>query len=441
MNLRVSILFLFFAGIGQINAQTDPEYSFSLAEAQEYALKNNSTILTSQIDLEIAKKKIWETTAIGLPQANGTLAFSHSLTEPKIAELFSGFGGDTSATNGPEFDFKNSTAVDIMVTQLIFNGAYIVGLQTTKTFKALSEYALDKSENDLIEMVTNNYFMVLILRENKMLLDSTLLNSEKVLMEMKANFKAGFIEETDIDQMEITLSRIRNIVKSLERQSLIAEKLLKFSIGMDINANISLTESLDSYIESPDFLNPVTTEFNIDNFPDFKVLKSQEKLMQLNLKLQKSNVLPAVSAFYAYHKQLNDNYVDFQPENMVGIQVTVPLFASGQNYMKIRQAKLNFEKTKLDVQTAADGMHIEFEQARFNYLDALNKCVTEKTNIETTKKIFDRDLIKYKEGFIGSMELTLSQNQYLQAQSAYFTAVGELVAAKSKIDKMTSNKN
>lgn len=444
MNLKIFTFIAIAQCAVNLYAQTDSVYSFSLKEAQEYAFEHNSKVKSSLFDLEIAKKKIWETTAIGLPQANASLAYSYSITEPKIADLFSGMFGppsDTIDAEIPEFDFKSSTALDITFSQLIFNGAYIVGLQTTKTFKALSEFSIDKSVNDLKEQVTNNYFLVLTLRESKVIVDSTLINTEKLVEEMKKNYEVGFIEETDVEQFGITLNRLRNASANLGRQADIIERLLKFTIGIDLDAKILLTESLNDYIESPGFLAPLISEFVIENYPDFQILLTQEKLMKLNLKLQKSNVLPSVAAFYAYHKQLNNNYIDFQPESMIGIQVSMPLFTSGQNYTKIRQAKLSLEKTRLDVQMAADGLQLEFEQARADYFAALDKYHAENSNIETSKKIYERDLIKYKEGMIGSMDLTLAQNQYLQTLSDYYKAIGDLVAAKSKIEKMTIKMN
>jgi outer membrane protein TolC len=444
MNLRIFILLAVTFNIANIFGQTDSVYSFSLKEAREYALKNNLNLRSSQIDLELAKRKIWETTAIGLPQAKGSIAYSYSITEPKISELFKGMFGspyDTVAAEMPEFDFKSSTSLDITVSQLIFNGAYIVGLQTSKTFKALSEFSIEKSVNDLTEQVTNNYFLVLTLRENKDIVDSTLINTEKLFAELKQNYEVGFVEETDVDQIGITLNRIRNLANNLDRQTGIAEKLLKFTLGIDLVADILLTESLEDYIESPGFLTPLSTEFIVEDYPDYQVLQTQEKLMKLNLRLQKSNVLPTVSAFYAYHKQLNENYVDFQPENMVGIQVSMPLFTSGQNYMKIRQAKLSLYQTSLNVRTAAEGFQLAFEQARSDYLAALDRYYAENDNIRTAGKIYERAVIKYKEGIIGSMELTQTQNQYLQAQSDFYTAIGDLVAAKSKMEKMTGEIN
>ena len=78
MKKRSTVLLgLLFAGLMQIQAQTDStktaksSQAFTLEEAQKFALANSPVLKNSNLDLEIAKKKIWETTAIGLPQVNG----------------------------------------------------------------------------------------------------------------------------------------------------------------------------------------------------------------------------------------------------------------------------------------------------------------------------------------------------------------------------------
>ena len=51
-------------------------------------------------------------------------------------------------------------------------------------------------------------------------------------------------------------------------------------------------------------------------------------------------------------------------------------------------------------------------------------------------KIYNKSVIKFKEGIIGSLELTMAQNQFLQAQSSYYTSIIELTTAKSKLEKL-----
>jgi outer membrane protein TolC len=70
---------------------------------------------------------------------------------------------------------------------------------------------------------------------------------------------------------------------------------------------------------------------------------------------------------------------------------------------------------------------------------AYEKYLNEKKNIELTNRIYDKTLIKYKEGLSSSLDLTNAQNQYLTAQSNYYTAIYALITAKNKLDKLNNN--
>ena len=53
--------------------------SFSLKEAQEYAIEHNLNIQNAKLDVEHAEKVIWENTAMGLPQLNSSLNYNNNL--------------------------------------------------------------------------------------------------------------------------------------------------------------------------------------------------------------------------------------------------------------------------------------------------------------------------------------------------------------------------
>ena len=56
----------------------------SLAEAQTYALQYNRSVQSAKIDVESAKKKVWETTAIGLPQVSLSANYQHQFVIPEL---------------------------------------------------------------------------------------------------------------------------------------------------------------------------------------------------------------------------------------------------------------------------------------------------------------------------------------------------------------------
>ena len=58
------------------------QQSFTLQQAIDQAIANNVQSKNARLDIEIAKKKIWETTAIGLPNINGDVTYQNFLDIP-----------------------------------------------------------------------------------------------------------------------------------------------------------------------------------------------------------------------------------------------------------------------------------------------------------------------------------------------------------------------
>ena len=54
---------------------------------------------------------------------------------------------------------KNNTTFDLTLSQLIFSGEYLVGLQAVKVVKQVSEKALVKTEDQTKESVAGTYYL------------------------------------------------------------------------------------------------------------------------------------------------------------------------------------------------------------------------------------------------------------------------------------------
>ncbi len=463
---RIIFFALFFFAFGMLFAQQtkkDSILSFTLKSAQDYALQNSPVIKNANLDLESAKKKIFETTAIGLPQVNSKFAYSYQISIPDMEKQFSGltqlggwmYGVDSylAATSGnhnfghiaaPDPNQKTITdnqlrwglTYDITATQLIFSGSYIVALQTSKIYKQFSELGITKSMNDVSEQVSNAYYLVLIAQENKNILDSTYFNTSKILDYVTSMNAQGLIEETDVDQMQLTVSTLKNALDMLERQVEVAKNLLKFQMGIELTQNIALADNLSTMLIPSDLAVLELKEFNVENNSDFKLMETQEKLSGLNLKFQKSSFLPDIAAFYTHEENFNKNSFSFTPPNMIGLSMNIPIFGSGSKISKIQQAKIALEKAKNSKEQVSLGLQTSFLNAKSLFITALNTYTTKKQNVQLAEKIYNKSLVKYKEGIIGSLELTLAQNQYLQAQSDYYTSIIDLSSSKSKFEKI-----
>lgn len=447
---KEAILLTFFSLLVNLlfaqQTQKDSVQSYSLKQAQDYALQNSPLVKNANLDLESAKKKIWETTAIGLPQVNSKLAYSYQLTIPStitefVSSMIPGFSSfpepvQTHLMDSLIKDMRWGLTYDITVSQLLFSGSYIVGLQTAKVYKELSEDGIVKSQYDVTEQVTNAYYLVLIAQENKNILDTTYANTAKILDYIKSTNAQGLIEETDVDQMQLTVSTLKNAADMITRQLEVAKNLLKFQMGIELSNTLILTDDLNSLLASSDLTGLSVKEFKVESNVDYNLMETQEKLSALYLKLQKSTLLPDVVAFYQHEENFNKNSFSFTPPNLIGISMNIPIFGSGMKIAKIQQAKIAVEKAKNSKELVSLGLQTTFSSAQSTFITDVNTYLTKKQNVILAQKIYNKNVIKYKEGIIGSLELTLAQNQYLQAQTEYYTSIIELSTAKSKLEKL-----
>ena len=435
----------------------------SVSDAQLYALEYNRSVQASKIDVEVAKKVILETTAIGLPQFSIKADYQHIFEVPEISFPVAGFSQDSLILQrGPYENFnqskslgdlyyyeyttpgiplgtKNNTTFNFTLSQLIFSGEYIVGLQAARIFKEVSEKASIKSELTTKESVATSYYLVLVLDENLRVLDESLILLNRTFNDIEAMNKQGFVEDTDVDQMKLNQSNLQNMVSSLQSQKEVALKLLKFQLGIDFSRQIVLTENLEGIVMKGNFQYLLKDEFNVESNIDFKMMETQVDLMSASVRREKSKYLPTISGFYQHQEMTNAPAFNFMPKDLIGLSMNLPIVTSGQRIAKVSQAKLMLEKTVLSKQDAEQGLIMEFETAKNEYQTAFLNYTNYKESMVLSEKIYNKNIIKYKAGVGTSLELTQSQNQYLTSESNYYNSLISLLKAKAKIDRIVAN--
>ncbi|MFT5823867.1 MAG: outer membrane protein, partial [Crocinitomix sp.] len=159
-NLAFGFLTVFTVSSAMAQTQT----SFSLSEAEAYGVNNNEQVKNALLDIESAKKKVWETTAIGLPQISAEGQFQQLLDIPVQvvdASLF-----NPMAEPGDVLEFRAGqefgTSLTFNASQLIFDGSYVVGLQFSKFFQKMSATAADNTKQEVKAMVREAYYNVLV---------------------------------------------------------------------------------------------------------------------------------------------------------------------------------------------------------------------------------------------------------------------------------------
>jgi outer membrane protein TolC len=258
----------------------------------------------------------------------------------------------------------------------------------------------------------------------------------KTYDEMVKMNKEGFNEETDVDQMKITLSNLQTRINTLNSQRDLSVKLLKYQLGIDFAQEIVLTDSLRGIIDQGNVQYLADHQFDINNSIDYQIIQNQEKVSELMLRRQKSKLLPVISGFYRHQEQTNQPAFNFVVKDIAGVSLSLPIVTSGQRMATIGQAKLDLEKSRINTENVSKSLVMEYEAAMSDYQTAYNNYSTNLESMDLSRKIYNRTIIKYREGVSSSFELSQNQAQFLTTETQYYTSVLALLNAKAKLDRI-----
>jgi outer membrane protein TolC len=444
--------------------QAQETVKLSRQEALKMALQNNTNILNSDLDLKMAQKKIWETTASGLPHVDVKGSYQHIFKVPTLS-----FGGTELSTQRRPFDqatqtgtvgngiqvggdsifmnmiqgaeiplgTKNSTTFDFTVSQLIFSGSYIVGLQASKVYFGLSKQNAEKTRLDVVEAVINTYNMIKLGEESQVILTQNLENIDKTLYEVSEMYKQGFLEKTDVDQLELTGNTIKNALNEIESNLDLGYRLLKIQIGMEDSVRMELSDPLESGESlTTSSLELINEPFSLDRNVEYQLIQTSEKASSLELKLAKSGYLPTISGFYNHSEKINAPAFDFAPRDLIGISLSLPIFSSGERMAQVSQKRFSLEKAQNTRKFVSSSLLMQASQYQNDVKLKLARYQNQKKSMELSNDIYQRTLEKYKQGMASSMDLMTTQNQYLTNLTNYYQSIFDLQSSKSKLEKL-----
>jgi outer membrane protein TolC len=432
MRKVVLIVAFLLAGMATLYAFPPGDMQLTLKQAQDYALEYNKNVKNAKLDVDAAQKKVWESIASGLPQIDAKADYSNYLG----ASMTIQFDPKQPPTKIP---FKTTANVSMTVSQLLFSGSYLVGLQTAKIYKSLSENNYEKSQQDIKEQVANSYYLILVSEETRDILKKNLKNLRSTLAKTKQMEKVGMAESTDVDQLSVSVSTLENGVRSADRQVEMAYNMLRFELGIPGDQEIHLTETIETIIERVNFATLIDKSMSIDNNLDYKMMETQEQLSEKQVALEKSAYLPTLSSFYSRTEKIKKASFDASPKNVIGLNLSIPIFSSGLRKAKVSEANISLEQTQNQKDLLEEQLKLQEKQLRFNLRNALDKYSSQKENVKVALRVNRNFDLKYEQGVASSLERLQANDNYLQAENNYVGATLELLQAYVAWEKLLNN--
>ncbi|RXR35368.1 TolC family protein [Flavobacterium piscinae] len=441
-------LFLLFACLGMQAQETKKSYSFSLQQAIEHALQYNYAAKNSGLDIEAAKKKKWETTATGLPQINAGLDYQNNfvIQQSVIPGAFIPDSEEEFVT--VPFGTKHSMVARSTLSQLIFDGSYIVALQASKTYLQYFESSKKKTDLEVREMIINSYGNVLLAEENISILEKNKATLEKTLFDTEQTFKNGLIEEENVEQLKITLSSINSSLNYTKRLKDISYNMLKINLGIELEEELSLTDKLENLTTSNLDMALTGSSFEVKNNIDYALSTNFVEQRTLEMKLEKSKFLPSLSANVNFgYNAFGDQFQFFTPNQRwlnysnLGVSLNVPIFSSFGKTAKVQQAKIALEQAQTQLTETEQRLKLQYQNAKSDYEYSVEQYFSSKENLLLAERIERKQQVKFTEGLSTSFDFTDAQRQLYSAQQSYLQSMIDVVNKKAALEKAIGQTN
>lgn len=418
------------------------QQSFSIDDSWQYALEHNISVQKARIDRTIASQKVKETTGIGLPQLSAQGTYNYFLNIP-VQLLPAEITGGTPGTYVPvKFGQKQTVSGGLTLSQLLFNGSYLVGLQSAKAYKETAALAEEKTAISVKEGILMSYAAVLVMDENIKTLEDNRKVAEKSLNDTRETYKVGLVEYQNVEQLEFSykslLANQQNLTRSREKLLM----ALKYLMGYPLESEIILTSTLDEIVSKNEGLVNLNRNQDVKNHIDYRLKENALKLSELKLKLQKSRSLPTLAAGLSSSYNGNGDQFkffnstqDWFNTSVIAVQLDIPIFSGFQRHWQTEQAKLDVSKARLDIIETERDLQNTVYAASVDYDNAYNSYKNAQELIELSSSIYNKQRIKFNEGLGTSYELQQSETQLYDSQSRYYEAAIELIQAKTRLDE------
>lgn len=439
MTKQLSLLFIFLLPI--IGFSQDIPEHLSLQEAIDFALENNRTAINASRDTDAAKQQKWETTASGLPQVSAKMDYQNFLKQQVQVIPAEFFGGNPGEFAEVVFGTKQSMNATATLTQKLFDGSYLVALQSAKVFLEISQNAKTKTDLEVRKSVINAYGNVLLAEESVQILQRNLEVLQKNLFETKKIFENGLGEEESVEQLQITTSGVESSLNNVQRMKTLAYQMLNITMGIDVYHNTVLTDNLETLTQENISLALLEADSNVENTIDYQIAKNDKTVKELMVKLEKSKALPTLNAF------LNGGYNAFSDEftflnkdqswfgsSLFGVSLNIPIFSSGMRSASTQRAKINLEKAKTDLIETEQKIQFQIASAKSDYQFAIEDYDNKKANLNLAERIENKNQTKFFEGISSSFELRQAQAQLYTAQQEFLQAMLDVINTKAALE-------
>jgi len=432
------LLLMQFSLIGQ---------SFSLVQSLEYAKQKNSNMVISDLDLRLSREKITEQIGTALPQINFTGTLEDKLkmaTTIMPGELI----GQPGTTLAIQMGTKYNATAGLTLNQKVFNPSFWVALEAAKISENISQLSVQQTTEQVQYNVCSAYYKCLVVQKQLSNLQKILEASKQTLASTQLKFKNGVGKKIDVDKVQVSYNNTYSQLQQTELKYKQVLNNLKFAMGMPVDANIALSDSLTDYTVSVAIDGNASYQSYLPNRTDYQLQKTMVQLYEADKKNNIAAYLPTLSFYANYNYQSMRNQFDLFHKNTdwyansaIGLELKIPIFSGFSRYSKVEQSRLSVQKEKENLHLNEQSIYVDISNKSDEYSNSISNIQTEKDNLALAESVYKNTQIDFAQGAASSLDLTQAERALVEAQNNYYTRLQNLYIARLDLEKAQGTLN
>ena len=405
--------------------------ALSLTEAQDYAVQQNRTLRNASLAVQQAYAQRWQTIAAMLPQVDGSYSYSNYCGYSATMSM----GGASININMPNVGALGVTA------SMGVSGQAIVGVLLNNIAIEMQRLNYEIGEDELRANVKISYASVLVLQDIVTLMDSSLTNLQRLADMTQHSVDMGVAEQTTADQIQVRVNTIKDNINQQKRNVSLALASLKVLLDVPAETEIMLTTPMENLLTAEAVLELLGENYTKENNLSYQLLQKNVELAEKNVHMAGWAYGPTLSVAYNFTDQqyYGEGGMRMTPPNLVQLSVRMPLWSSGKRAAGVVEKKIALESARNTLAETTDNLEIQYQQLRYNLQNAYESYLTQKANLDVTRRVFESVTNKFNYGRNSNLELVNASNDVISAQSTYVQAVLTLVQANVELEQFLNN--
>lgn len=425
--LYLFILFLPFFVFGQTNPDTSLKV-VTLKQCVEFALKNQPAVRQASIDEAINERDVKIGLSAWLPQLNGSGSYNYYFKGSPIIPA--------TGTNIGNID--NVSAIGLQASQVIYNNDVLQAAKAAKYSRLYYKQNTTSSQINVVADVSKAFFDVLLSQKQLDILNEDILRLQRSLKDAKSQYNAGVVDKTDYKQATIALNNSLASRKQTGEAIKSKEAYLKEIMGL--GAESQLTLSYDSARFETEAIADTNQKLDYNNRIEYQLLQTQKSLRNVNVNYYRWGFLPSLSANGVYNlNYFSDRFASLYnklyPNAYIGLSLSLPIFQGTKRLQNLGKARLQADRTELDITNARNTINTEYVQALASYKSNYTNLQFLKENVSLAKDVYHVVSLQYREGIKIYLDVIVAQSDLRTAELNYYNALFQVLSSKIDLQK------